>query len=105
MAIEWRLQELMRSCQIANAYQLAMALEQELGIQISRVSLDKLLKAQPIQLRLETAQILCTLFQCPLDSLLSITPDLKIQKPGGLLQPYRKKEKPSFFMVDPGKFF
>jgi len=105
MAIEWRLQELMQARQIPNAYQLALMLEQELGIQISRVALDKQIKEAPTQLRLETAQILCTFFQCPLEALLIITPESRLKHPGGLIQPYGKKEKPSSFMVDPGKFF
>lgn len=105
MAVEWKLQSVMRDCGIANASQLEAAMAERLGIQISRVALDKLLKKAPSQIRLETAQYLCTLLQVPLESLLIITPEALIRQPV-LIQPFGKSPHANEpLMVDPSQFF
>jgi Cro/C1-type HTH DNA-binding domain len=106
MAIEWHLQEVLQENKIANASQLEAALVGRLGVQISRVALDKLIKHQPASLRLETAQYLSTLLQVPLHAFLSVTPEPIIFQPGGLIQPYGQRFKIiETGMVDPGEFF
>ncbi|WP_373530942.1 helix-turn-helix domain-containing protein [Vampirovibrio sp.] len=105
MAVEWQLQAVMQDRGIRNASQLQAAMADRLGIQISRVALDKLLKKAPAQIRLETAQYLCTLLQVPLESLLIITPEALIRQPV-LIQPFGKSSQTSEpFMVDPSQFF
>lgn len=105
MAIEWRLQEVMHAQGIRNASQLEAALADMLGLQISRTALDKLLKKSPIQIRLETVQYLCTLFQVPLAQMLCVTPEPIIRQPV-LIQPFVKQEKPiTTLIVDPSQFF
>ena len=105
MAVEWRLHEVMREQGISNASQLQVALADRMGIQISRTALDKLLKKSPVQIRLETAQYLCTLLQVPLDRLLVITPEALIRQPV-VIQPFVKQRQPlDTLMVDPSQFF
>lgn len=105
MAIEWRLREVMMAKGIPNAPRLQAVLKERLGICISREALDKLLKKQPKQIKLETAQYLCNLLQVSLDELLIITPEPIIRQPF-LIQPYGKKESPAeALMVDPSRFF
>jgi hypothetical protein len=106
MAIEWKLQDLLKAHGIANSSQLEAVLADRLGIRISRVALDKLIKKQPVSLRLETAQLLCNLFQLPLQDFLVITPEPVILHSGGLIQPYGRQIKTvDVGMVDPGQFF
>jgi putative transcriptional regulator len=105
MAVEWMLQEVMRAQGIRNASQLEAALAGKLGIQISRTALDKLLKKAPVQIRLETVQYLCTLFQVPLEHLLCVTPEPVIRQPIPI-QPFVKQKKPeASLIVDPSQFF
>ena len=105
MAVEWQLQAIMRDRGIQNASQLQAAMAEKLGIQISRVALDKLLKKTPSQIRLETAQYLCTLLQVPLDSFLVISPEPMIRQPV-LSQPFVKPCQPAeTLMVNPSQFF
>jgi DNA-binding Xre family transcriptional regulator len=105
MAVEWRLREVMTVQGITNASQLQAALEKTLGIHITRVALDKLIKKEPKHIKLETMQYLCDLFQVSLDELLIITPEPVIRRPS-LVQPFGKKENPTeALMVDPSRFF
>lgn len=105
MTIEWKLAEVMKSQGFRNAGQLELAMAERLGIQISRVALDKLLKKTPNQIRLETAQYLCTLLQVPLESILIITPEALIRQPV-LIQPFAKSCQPTeTLIVDPSQFF
>lgn len=103
--IEWRFQQALKEKGIYNASQLEAALKEILGIDISRTALDKLVKTQPTQVRLETMQYLCTLLQTSLDRLLIITPDATIRHPV-LIQPFGKKANPAeSIMTDPSQFF
>ncbi|MGE0201767.1 MAG: hypothetical protein AB7P76_12485 [Candidatus Melainabacteria bacterium] len=106
MAVEWRLQQALEEAGIPNPSRLKAALEETLGITISRAALGKLMGETPASLRMETAQILCTLLQRPLEAYLIVTPEPVIKTEGGLIQPYGKKTvvNPSF-MSDPGQFF
>jgi hypothetical protein len=106
MAVEWRLRQVLETHGIRNASQLKTALERELGVRISRVALDKLIKNPPDCIRLKTAQILCDFLQLPLEALLRVHPEPIIKHSGGVMQPYVKPEKPvSSVMIDPAAFF
>jgi transcriptional regulator with XRE-family HTH domain len=106
MAVEWQLKKVLLTQEIYNAPQLTKALEEKLGIRISRVALEKLLKKQPASLRMETAQILCTVLQLPLEAFLKVTPEPLIRYPGEIIQPYKKQAQPEApLIVDPRNFF
>jgi hypothetical protein len=75
------------------ASQLEAALVARLGVRISRTALDKLLKREPVAIRPETMQLLCSLLQLPLQTFLSVTPEPAIPHPGGVTQPYVRQEK------------
>jgi putative transcriptional regulator len=106
MAVQWHIKQVLAAKGIKTAIQLQSLLEDRLGLQVSRQSLAKLLKRQPQSLRLETAQLLCTLLQLPLNELLTVTPEPLIKAPGAPIKPYvRQKKKPASVMVDPGAFF
>ena len=105
MAVDWRLRQVSEAQDIRNAAQLQEALVAKMGIRLSRTALDKLLKRQPVQIRLETAQYLCTLLEVPLEGLLVITPEPIICQPTPI-QPFGRKEHPAeALMVDPSRFF
>lgn len=103
MAIDWRLRETLTSRDIDNASELERALREQLGIQLSRTALDKLLKQEPACLKLQTAQILCTLLQTPLSDILTITPEPPYSS-GQLIKPYGKKPAKESLIVDPGLY-
>lgn len=106
MAIDWRLKEVLESQGIPNAPRLKVALEERLGVQLSRISLDKLLNKTPHAVRLETVQFLCNLLQLPLEAFLTVTPEPIIKHPDGPYQPYGKQNKPTeSLIIDPGAFF
>jgi hypothetical protein len=106
MAVDWRLKQALEAQGIRNASQLKALLEKRLGVSISRVALDKLIKNEPDCIRLKTAQILCDFLQLPLEAFLSVHPEPLIKHPAGLIQPYGKPESPlSPLMVDPAAFF
>ena len=105
MAVEWQLQQMLASRGIANAPELKRVLEETLGIRISRAGLDKLLKNTPVQLRLETAQTLCTLLQVPLSAFFIVTPEPLIPHSGKPVQPYStQNELIDSIITDPTKF-
>jgi DNA-binding Xre family transcriptional regulator len=106
MMMEWRLSEALRQRGIQNASQLQEALNLELGIDISRQALHKLLMRPPASLRLETAQILCNLLQVPLERILTIQPEHPLSRHGQIIKPFAKESFPeSTLFSDPGQFF
>jgi DNA-binding Xre family transcriptional regulator len=106
MALHWQLNQVLKTRGICTASQLQRLLEDQLGVNISRQALAKLLKKTPQTLRLDTAQMLCTVLQVSLADLLVMTPEPVIKQPGTVVKPYvRKKKTQPFLMADPGDFF
>ena len=107
--IEWRLKEVLLENGIQNASQFKLALEETVGIDISRVALNKLFTREPAALRLQTAQFICTLFQISLDHFLKVSPESSnstTQPTGSIIQPYGcKRQCESPMIVDPRSFF
>lgn len=108
MMIRWRLSEILAERGIHNARQFHEALMDMTGVRISTQALHELMRRPPVQLRLETAQILCSFLEVPLDTYLCITPE-SIQRPphGHVIKPYaqtpRRLIETDF--TDPGRFF
>lgn len=107
--IEWRLKEALAEQGIQNSSQFKIALEKKMGIEMSRVALNKLLIKEPLALRIQTAQYICTLLQTPLDHFLKVSPDslnMIAQPTGRIIQPYGyKRPAESTVIVDPRTYF
>ncbi len=101
--IDWQLQTLMQANGLKNSTVLYEAMRQTLGVDISRQALDKLLKHQPKQLKLETAEYLCSYFQVGLSELLTITTQPRAKRVETLIKPYVSKAPPVIFS-DPEAF-
>lgn len=106
MAVEWNLKDALATQGIQNAPQLERSLQEVLGVRISRVALDKLLKKEPLTLKIQTAQLFCDLLQASLESFLTIKPEPVMRDPGGIIQPYGKQpQAKDALIVDPRDFF
>jgi len=104
--IFWKLAETLRNKGIANPSQLKKALEEKMGVSISRQALSKLIENEPQSFRLETAQLLCNLLEVPLEEFLRITPDGTNKTPKAIIKPYKGSRKlKNHSMKNPMAFF
>jgi DNA-binding Xre family transcriptional regulator len=74
MAIHWTFKQYLSSkCQIYTATELQKRIIKETGVVISLAQLCKLVKGRPKQIRIETAEIICSALSCELQDFLKIT--------------------------------
>lgn len=103
--IDWRLKDLLERRVIKNSARLQQAMASSLRVDISRQALDLLLQEAPKQLRLETAQYLCSFFQVPLNEFLLITPEPLPKDTGTIIKPYSpNKAWPDAIFTNPDEF-
>lgn len=104
MTFQWRLEEVLRIKGIKNARQLKAMIEAELGIELSRQSLHKLISNEPHEIRISTIQVICNLLQVSSHELFQITPDAKPQSGLASQKLYKKKLKSNSLTSDPRDF-
>lgn len=104
MSLSWKLAEVLKTQGIKNASQLQKKLKAELGIEISRQSLHKLINKKPQEIRIDTIQAICNLLQISSHHLLLVTPEPKLEHTSGSQKLYKKKPKSHYLLSDPREF-
>jgi len=75
MAIQWHLKTYLATKHgIFTATALQRVIVKKTGVMISLPNLCRYLKRKPLQLRLETMELLCTALNCPLSEFFAIVP-------------------------------
>lgn len=103
--INWRLKDLLLEHNIANSKALQSILREQVGVQLSNQALHQLITTQPAQLRLQTADFICTALQVPLQSYLTISPNQSLEKPVGIIKPYSTVKSIEHHFTDPSLLF
>lgn len=105
MSFTWKLKEICSKNEIKNAQQLKIALNEELGIDISLQALHNLLNKTPKSLKIETIEILCSLFKITSSELFIATPRERAPLPKKLIKPYMKRKEDLPFLNHPDILF
>lgn len=72
MQIRWRLRQVMASRDIWTAKDLRELLARRGGLELSKQSISVLVNKQPVQVKVETLQALCTTLKCTPNELFGI---------------------------------
>jgi putative transcriptional regulator len=76
--LRWRLKQVMASREVWSGKQLRELLVQRASFTLSAPSISALMNNQPVQMKTETLQALCTALKCTPDELYGVVPPREI---------------------------